>query len=380
MSSTQHLYQRLQQQLHQRQVAGNLRQLPTGSYRYDFYSNDYLGLAQSVQVQQQAHELLGQWPVANGATGSRLLSGNCSAATETEAMLAAFFEAPAALLFNSGYTANLGLLATLPQRGDVVLYDALSHACIKEGVRLGHAHYYSFRHNDMSHLEAQLQKYAAQPGHVFVVAESIYSMDGDLCPLPQLVALCQQYGAHALLDEAHSTGNIGAAGNGLACHYGLQHKLLARVHTFGKAMGTHGACIVASSEVVQYLMNFCRPFIYTTALPLHSLMGIRAAFAYLQQHPQQIAALHQRVGAFHHALAGAGLPVPAAKLPSPIYALPAPGNQQAKQLAGTLQQQGFGVMPILSPTVKAGTERLRICLHTFNTDEEIGALVNIFAR
>ncbi len=372
------LHQRLHQQLAQRKAAGNLRQLPQGSYPHDFYSNDYLGLACNTAVRQLVQKMEKQQPVANGATGSRLLSGNTLLAAETEQLLVGFFNAQAVLLFNSGYTANLGLLATLPQRGDVVLYDELAHACIKEGVRLGHARYYSFRHNNLNHLETLLQKHSQGLGAVFVAVESVYSMDGDLCPLAELVALCESFGAYVLLDEAHSTGNVGVDGSGLACQLGLQHKVLARVHTFGKAMGTHGACIAANETIKDYLVNFCRTFIYTTAMPQHSLLGIQVAFTYLQQHPELITTLQQRVAHFYSALQAAG--ISAQPRQSPIYALPAPGNAKAKQIANALQQQGFGVLPILAPTVKAGTERLRICLHVFNTNEEIDALVHTFAH
>jgi 8-amino-7-oxononanoate synthase len=195
-------------------------------------------------------------------------------------------------------------------------------------------------------------------------------MDGDIAPLPELVALCERYGAYLLLDEAHSTGIYGTGGNGLACALGLENRIFARVYTFGKAMGGHGACVVGSSGLMQYLVNFARPFIYTTAPPLHAYTAIQAAFTYLAAHPELPRQLFDRVAAYERALQSTANQ-------SPIQVLHTPGNAACKALAERLVADGFEIRPILSPTVPAGKERLRICLHQFNTEDEIARLISL---
>ncbi|NJM94490.1 MAG: aminotransferase class I/II-fold pyridoxal phosphate-dependent enzyme, partial [Cytophagales bacterium] len=176
---------------------------------------------------------------------------------------------------NSGYAANLALLSALPQRGDTVLYDERAHACIKDGVRLSAAERFAFRHHDLDDLRRRL---AGARGRRYVVVESIYSMDGDAAPLGELAALCREQEAALVVDEAHSTGLYAAGGAGLVSALGLGDDCLARVMTFGKALGGHGALVCGSAALCAFLVNFARPFIYTTALPPHSLLAIREAF------------------------------------------------------------------------------------------------------
>ena len=236
------LHQRLYEKLRGRQVSGNLRALPDDGYGTDFLSNDYLGLARSAALKNRIETAWRSMKsLMNGSTGSRLLSGNTTYAAELEVFLAGLFNAEAALLFNSGYVANLALLASVPQRGDTIILDELAHACMKEGARLSYAEKLSFRHNNLEDLEKKMRK---AKGLCFVVVESVYSMDGDQCPLTQLIALCEQNGAYLIIDEAHSTGVMGEGGSGLACSLKLEDRIFARVYTFGKAMGVHGAVVV----------------------------------------------------------------------------------------------------------------------------------------
>lgn len=374
--------QKLTKKLRQREAEGNLRRLSvTPPETADFCSNDYLGLARNPELHrriQSAYVALAG--VQNGATGSRLISGNSLFVNYLEAKLARVFasENPpagkaAALIFNSGYTANAAILSSVPQRGDTVIYDEYIHASLKEGARLGFAQRFSFRHNDLDDLEKKLQKAV---GDIFVVAESVYSMDGDFAPLEALVSLCEKYGANLIWDEAHSTGIWGAGGNGIACASGLSDRIFARIYTFGKAPGVHGACIAGSQTLVDYLVNFARPLIYTTALPLHSLVSIDEAFDFLRENPNLQAYLHKKIHFFkrtcRHSTNLAGYFIDSE---SPIQVLKIGGNARTKAIAARLQTSGFDVRPILSPTVPEGHERLRICLHAFNTDDEITGLL-----
>jgi 8-amino-7-oxononanoate synthase len=372
------LERRLQQHLNERIRAGNLRTLTIKDHPpADFCSNDYLGLARSQTLRRRIEEAAADLPdLPNGATGSRLISGNHRLAEETENHLAQVFRAESCLLFNSGYAANSAILSTVPQKGDLIFCDELIHASLREGARLSYAQRYSFRHNDLGDLEKKIQ-YTRQnnsSGEVFIVAESVYSMDGDFGPLEALLNLCEQYNAHLIWDEAHSTGIWGENGNGLACLVGLHNRIFARIYTFGKAMGVHGACVAGSAILSSYLVNFARGFIYTTAMPLHSLISIRESFAYLAENPALPAVLFERIRLFHQALGRSD--EDAAISQSPIQVLKVGGNEATKTLAAQLQQAGFDVRAILSPTVRAGEERLRICLHAHNSAEEVQQLGN----
>lgn len=361
----------LQERLNVREQEGLLRSLKYTSARIDFTSNDYLGLARSESLFNQIHHALDSLATkSNGATGSRLLAGNTEYYESVEAKLAEIFKAEASLILNSGYAANLAVLSSLPQRNDTILYDELAHACIKDGARLSPAKRFGFRHNDLDDLEAKLKR---AEGTIYIAVESVYSMDGDQCPLPELVTLAEKYNAFIILDEAHSTGVYGDHGSGLAVSENLHDKIAVRIYTFGKAMGIHGACIAGSKELRNYLVNFARPFIYTTALPLHSVTAIECAFKYLQENIYLQQQLRENIGIYQHAVRDlSNKTVSNSSIQTAIF----PGNNHSKKVATELQQKGFDVRPILSPTVPKGSERLRICLHTFNTQNEIEALAD----
>lgn len=361
----------LRKDLHLREISGALRSLKYfNSGLLDFSSNDYLGLARSQELSLQREDA---WASSsnrlNGSTGSRLLTGNSVLTEGVEHELAAVFKSEAALLFNSGYTANLSVLSCLPKRGDTILYDELSHASIKDGMRLSLATRQPFRHNDLTDLEKKINK--AQ-GNIFVVVESIYSMDGDAAPLADLTLLCEQQGAHLIVDEAHSTGIYGVNGNGLSCELNVDKKIPVRIYTFGKAIGLHGACVVGSKELITYLINFSRPFIYTTAMDPKSVLAISTAFKFLSSHHFLQKELQGKIEYFTTAMHGAPQLI---KSNSAIQSFIVPGNEKAKQIANQLQVAGLDVRPILSPTVPEGKERLRIILHTFNTLSEIDKLI-----
>ena len=367
--------------LNNRARKGNLRALTTGNSLIDFFSNDYLGLAESKELWQLIRQNYDALPhKRNGATGSRLLSGNSPLAVQLEDYLASIFKAEAVLLFNSGYSANQAVLSAIPQRGDTIIYDEYIHACIKDGARLSFARHFSFRHNDPEDLKKKLNK---SEGQVFVVIESVYSMDGDQGPVAEIQEICRQYGARLIVDEAHSTGVTGENGNGLVCSLGLEKDVFLRIYTFGKGMGVHGACVAGSPLVKDYLVNFARSFIYTTALPAHSVVSIRSAFDFLRDHPVLQDKLTM-LSDYFDKMAGE-YPFPDSESGflshgSAIKALVVPGNQKARELALSLQKGGFDVRPILSPTVKEGEERIRICLHAFNTTDEIEQFFNVLYK
>jgi 8-amino-7-oxononanoate synthase len=342
----------------------------------DFFSNDYLGFARSKELQQDIHakEIAANLAICNGSTGSRLLSGNSSLAESVEGYLADFFNTEAALIYNSGYAANVGVLSALPQKGDTILYDELIHASLKDGARISFADRISFKHNNLEDFEYKIQK---AKGDVFVVVESIYSMDGDKAPLKEMCAIAKKYNACVIFDEAHSTGICGVNGQGLVCEENLSNQVDLRIHTFGKAMGIHGACVVGSKTMIEYLINFSRSFIYTTAFSPHSFFSIHAAFERVQHSTAIIHTLHHSIQQISTGLKSYEGYITSS---SPIQVLKFSDTETVKRVAAAIQAEGFDVRPILSPTVKKGEERLRICVHAFNTDTEIQSLLEILHK
>ncbi|MEP2026723.1 MAG: 8-amino-7-oxononanoate synthase [Reichenbachiella sp.] len=371
----------ISQKLLERARADSTRKLLTTKGLTDFVSNDYLGLSRSKDLFERIQSYdYSQEVNLNGSTGSRLLAGNSDTAQALESKLAGIFKSEAALLFNSGYVANLALISAVPQRGDTILYDNLSHVCLKEGAFLSKAQRFPFRHNDCEDLEVKLKQ---ATGNIYIIIESVYSMDGDLAPFGDIIALAEKYGAKIIVDEAHSTGLYGRAGSGKLCALGLEDHLFARVHTFGKAMGVHGAVICGSQELINYLVNFARPFIYTTALPLHSLFSIDAAFDHLSENIDLQKSSKDKIFYFNSLFnqqIGKNENMHKLESHTPIQPIVVPGNARVKSIANALQKNGFDVRPILSPTVKEGSERLRISIHTHNTEEEIASLITELAK
>jgi len=370
--------QRLNKELEKRVKENSLRRLSLPGNLIDFYSNDYLGLSRNKDLHQKITLESKKHP-ANGATGSRLLSGYNKLYEETELFLSRIFLSEASLIFNSGYSANTAILSAIPKKDDVIIYDELAHACIKDGARLSLAKRYSFKHNNLNDLENKLQKHST--GLKFVVVESIYSMDGDECRLQEVIQLTKKHNAHVIIDEAHTTGVLGEHGSGLSTSLRLQDDIFTRIYTFGKAMGIHGAAIACSKTLKSYLINFARPFIYTTALPPHSIISIKESFTFLSENINLQESLKSKVTLFND-LFSEKLSGKYTKIDSshPIQSIIVPGNDNVKAITTQLSKNGFDARPILSPTVKKDTERLRICLHTFNSDKEISALIDTLAK
>lgn len=359
--------------LNERIENGSFRLLSYKPGLVDFCSNDYLGMARNPALGTIAHSYL-QSASLNGATGSRLLSGNHIFFEETEAYLANFHHAEAGLIFNSGYVANLGLLSSLAQRGDTIICDELIHASLIDGARLSYAERQKFKHNDLADLEKKLTK---AKGVIYVVVESVYSMDGDEAPLEEIALLCEQFGACLIVDEAHATGVFGQSGQGLVQHLGLENRIFARVATFGKAIGLHGAVVLGSENLRKYLINFARSFIYTTALPPHQIAQVRATYQIMET-GRLTAQLHRNINNYKMLVKNLDLPIQSNN--SAIQTIVLGSNQKAKNCSEQLQKNGFDVRAILSPTVPQGSERLRICLHSFNTEDEIERLVQVLKK
>ena len=349
--------------LENRKKTGGYRSLSLFTGFVDFFSNDYLGISK-VSFPMKSFIDSEKYSLSFGSTGSRLLSGNSIEAEECESFLSSYFNTEAALVYNSGYDANVGLFSSVPQKGDTVIYDSLIHASIRDGIRLSHAKSYSFEHNCLVDLEKKLK---LAEGTIFVAVEGLYSMDGDVCLLGDMVAICECYNALLIVDEAHSSGVMGNEGKGLSFEY----PVFARVVTFGKAYGCHGAVVLGSAELKAYLINFSRSFIYTTALPPNEYNRIHNAVAY------DSSSLRNKLNKnILHFTSSLGQELISDK-DSPIQIISVNDEFKAVELSRKLQAAQLAVKPILSPTVKKGEERLRICIHAFNTEEEIALLVKL---
>ena len=317
--------QYLNDKLQERRDNDNLRTLKASLNGIDFCSNDYLGIAKhGLPSQFSQHTLSKQ----TGSTGSRLLSGNSADAEALEKQLAVFHQTEAALVFNSGYDANIDLFSSIANKHTIYLYDALCHASIIDGIRLSIATGYKFKHNDIEDLETKLKR--AEGKSVCIAVESVYSMDGDIAPLQEIAALAKRYGASLIVDEAHATGVFGAKGAGIVQTLAIQDNVLARVHTFGKALGCHGAVIVSSTLVKEYLTNFARSFIYTTALPPHSISAIANVYTYLQDASFNNKMLHDIITYFRKGIASSPSLALWRDSISPIQILVLGNNEKAK--------------------------------------------------
>lgn len=363
--------QRIQSALCQRESNGRLRKLSSFELPVDFSSNDYLGLSRSAWMQKKIEDFNLTHP-AIGSTGSRLLSGNNELAEETEQILAEFFRAETALVYNSGYDANTGLISTVIRPNDFVLFDKAIHASMHQGIKLSGAESKSFSHNDLEDLEEKMANVRSEVSK-WLLIESYYSMDGDQAPLKEMCQLAEQYQFNIIIDEAHAVGCFGPNGRGLVAEHNLENRIFARVVTFGKGLGVHGAAVLGSSDLKKYLINFSKAFIYTTALPPHSFYSIQAGIDFLKHFPRAQSRLQKNIEYFEEKclhfkqISGTG----------PVFSFVIPGEIAVKDAAKQLQAQGIDVRAIVAPMVEKGKERLRINIHSFNTPDEIDLLTNL---
>jgi 8-amino-7-oxononanoate synthase len=342
--------------LQKRKSQGLLRRLTTSNDLIDLTSNDYFGFARAEKISSGYA----------GSTGSRLLTGNSAAHEQLEEQIAEFHRAESCLIFNSGYTANLGLISALGTAETTCLYDLDIHASMIDGMRLSEAKKLPFRHNDLESLEQRL-KNASLP--VFVLIESLYSISGEFAPIEEIVALCTRYQANLIVDEAHATGICGSYGEGLVCQLNLESQVFARMHTFSKALGAHGACVLGNKQLKEYLINFSRPLIYTTALPSSALAHIAESYKRLgsevSSHQKR---LQHLIGYFCQK---SGMRV----THSPILPLSIGSADKARAISQTLRMKGLDVRPIVPPTIGKGKECLRVVLHSFNQESDIDKLI-----
>jgi len=360
----------LENRLLKRTKLGNLRTLKITQPMIDFSSNDYLGLARSPQL---ATSVFQEWQMhlshlnGLGSTGSRLLTGNSLYAQELEEKIAKFHGYEAGLLFSCGYMANVGLLTAITNQESVIFYDAAVHASTHDGIRLSRAKAFPFRHNDLEHLENRLKSCPSE-GDRFICIESIYSTDGSMAQLPEISQLAREYEAHLIVDEAHAVGACGPKGRGLVAKHNLTAHVFAQVTTFGKALGTYGAIILGNHALKQALINFATSYIYTTALPFQTLAAIKCSYDLFPEMDQKREHLQKLIQTFRASYPSSSM--------SHIQSIPIEGNEAVKHAAQAIVKQGFDVRPLMSPTVQRGHEVLRICLHAFNTDDELAQLIN----
>ena len=352
--------EKLKKKILNRKNEGTLRELSQNLSEIDFFSNDYLGLAKENFIAPN---------LTQGSSGSRLLSGNSNEAMNCENILSLFFDAEDALIFNSGYDANLGLISAVAQRGDYILYDEYIHASIRDGIKLSLASSHSFKHNDCDDLKRHLNSIK---GTVYVVVESLYSMDGDMAPLMGIQAISEEHGAYLIIDEAHSGGVFGSNGRGIVHARGMQSKIFGRVLTFGKAYGYHGAVILCSSSLKEYLVNYCRSFIYTTALPIATYSSIAQRVQSSSIKDRQLE-LHENITYFREKMLDFDI---LSEENSPIQVLEFDNKEALLSLVKKMINAGIYTKPIFPPTVPKDAFRIRLCIHSFNSKEEIDLLVS----
>lgn len=357
-----------------------LRKLSLPNNLIDFSSNDYIGFSKNKAIFEQSHQyLMDKDCIQNGATGSRLISGNHKVYQEAENYIAKFHQTESALIFNSGYDANVGFFSSVPQKGDLILYDELCHASIRDGIQLSNAKSYKFKHNDFEDLERLIQRFQNEFAEIYIVTETVFSMDGDCPNMEELVAVSNKYNCYLVVDEAHSLGVFGEYGEGLVQMLGLQDQVFARIMTFGKGLGCHGAAIVGSQELKDYLVNFARSFIYTTGLSPHSVATILVGYQHLKSETETLEKLRENIVYFNQEKNLLGLKPMFVRSKSAIQSAIIPGNEKVKTIAHQLQEKGFDVKAILSPTVPEGQERLRFCIHAFNSKEEISEVLALLS-
>ncbi len=334
-------------------------------------SNDYLGLAADPRLKHALLDAVARTPLA-GSTGSRLLSGNAREWEDLEAEFADFAGTEAALYFSSGYAANIGVLGSLLQPGDIVFSDALNHASLIDGIRLSGAAKVIYPHGDLEFLESALREHRGAKGAKLIVTETVFSMEGDVAPLRDIVRLAQAYGAEVIIDEAHAIGVRGPQGRGIAAELGLEREILAIMHTCGKALASAGAFACGSRALRDLLINRARTFLFSTAMPPYLAGQIRAALHLARAAEIERAHLHRIAAALREDLAAAGHSFGASA--TQIVPVLLGDNETALHVAAHLQKEGFAVKAIRPPTVPPGTARLRLSLTSRISLEDIHRL------
>jgi 8-amino-7-oxononanoate synthase len=339
----------------------------------NFSSNNYLGIANHPALAAAAKQAIERYGCGSGA--SRLISGNMALHEELETKLARFKGTEAALVFNSGFQANTGILSTLTGEGDVIFSDALNHASIIDGCRLSRAKSIVYAHSDLDQLESAL-KLQVQARRKLIVTETIFSMDGDEAPLGGIVELAEKYGAMVMVDEAHATGIFGSTGAGIVAKLGLGERVAVQMGTLGKALGGFGAYVAGSSALRELLINRCRSFIFTTSLPPVIMAMAMAAIDLVQQEPERREALWKNCRMLQAGLRELGFSVGSGE--SPILPLVIGDAGKCMQFSARLLEEGIFAQGIRPPTVPAGTSRLRITLMATHARAQIDRALKVF--
>lgn len=375
---------KLEKKLATREKESALRELSQKTNLIDFSSNDYLGFAKNETIYANTFQLiLKQDTFQNGATGSRLLSGNHPLYYQLEKLLTQVHKTESALVFNSGYDANIGFFGAVPQRGDFVFYDEYIHASIRDGIGMSAAKGYKFAHNDLEDLKVKIstalqQQTESLDAEIYIVTESVFSMDGDTPNLKSLSQFCTINRYNLVVDEAHALGVFGPHGAGLLQELGLHENVFARIITFGKAIGCHGAAILGDARLKTYLLNFARSFIYTTGLTPHTIATIVSAYEYASgQGEKDHQQLKKNILLFKERMAKLSLQKQFISSDSAIQSLVVSGNKKVKAVSKKLGEKGFDVKPIVAPTVPEGLERLRFCIHSYNSKEELELVLEL---
>lgn len=345
--------------------------LVDGQKLINFSSNDYLGLAADPALADALSQACAQHGAGSGA--SALVSGFSSVHRQLEQQLADFLGTEAALLFPSGYQANLAIHTALAARGDCIVQDRLCHASLIDGARLSGARLLRYPHVDISALDRQLERSTAE--HTLVVTDGVFSMDGDIAPLPELVEVCERHGAWLAVDDAHGVGVLGQGGQGSLSHLGVAASCVpVLVGTLGKAFGVSGAYVAGSAKLVDHLLNHARSYLYTTAMPPPLAAAGLAALQVIRNGKAQRQLLHDRIGYFKNGAAERGLVL----LPSetPIQPLLIGEAPAALRVSQQLRDLGFLVVAIRPPTVPQGSSRLRITLSAVHEEEQIDQLLD----
>jgi 8-amino-7-oxononanoate synthase len=371
----------LQRELDERAAQGLLRRRRTletppgahivvdGAPYLSFCSNDYLGLAHDPRLAAALRDGATAWGAGSGA--SHLVSGHFVPHQQVEEALAAFVGKPQALLFSTGYLANLGVVQGLVGRGDVVFADKLNHASLNDAMRLSRAEVQRYRHNDVAHLAVLLEK--SERKRKLVVTDAVFSMDGDLAPLPELLALCERHDAWLLVDDAHGFGVLGEQGRGSLTHFGLASPRIIYMATLGKAAGVSGAFVAAEPVVVEMLVNQARAYIYTTASPPALATALLASLDILAAEDERRAQLQRLIARLKQGMRD--LPWPLMPSDTPIQPLLLGSNDDALAVSEGLRQRGIWVPAIRPPTVPQGTARLRISLSAAHTEADVDRLI-----
>ncbi len=361
------VYNLLDSRLQVRADEGQLRELIVRGVGADFLSNDYLGLSADDSFHRTVlADLLASPALIAGNTGSRLISGQSEEVVDAEFFIAQIHGSESAVLFASGYIANLSLFSCLPQKHDTIIVDEYIHRSVHDGCMMSKATKWKFKHNDLCDLEAKLKRVR---GRCYVAVESLYSMEGDFAPLLEIGRLTTHYNAALIVDEAHA---FGVFGYGFVHRLGLQEVVFATLITYGKAMGGHGAAVLCRERVKSYLINYGSPFIYSTAMPDITWRCITLGYRFLESNPHLAINLQQRI----QYLRAKQLALSSSST-SPIQVLKGIEPQRLLQMRDSLSAHGLHTYAVLAPTVKEGEERMRICVHAFNTEQEIDLLTEV---